>query len=371
LIVDRRAVLGTDVCRRLKALSWSVDIFCEPGSPALRSRYLDNRILAPSFDRTDQYFDLLETLLRELDYDALFLCSEEVLEAMASRLSAPEYSIFLAPPVPTIKVLSSKISSLAFATEQDLLVPRTLMPRDGRDLAEMAALLGYPLVIKGEKGEGSENVRVVREDEELTAKYRAVLESERPYNGRPILQEFIPGVQYSVGGLYKDGIPLRVCAYRKVVTYPRNGGLTAKAVTERPPRLLEDAFRMFRGLQYNGLGQIQFIRDERDGLFKFMEVNPRIWASIGLAAHAGVDLFTPYLELVQGCRVVPDMNFIEGVQYQRLTVQLRIVLNRPLYMLSFIRDCLNPYVCSDIDLTDLGPHLPTVKGLQRLIHQRG
>jgi predicted ATP-grasp superfamily ATP-dependent carboligase len=77
---------------------------------------------------------------------------------------------------------------------------------------------------------------------------------------------------------------LRVYVYRKIFRYPIGGGLTAKAVTEWPAGLLEDAFRMFRALHYNGLGQIQFIRNRHDELFKFMEVNPRMWSCIGLAA---------------------------------------------------------------------------------------
>ena len=287
---------------------------------------------------------------------------------MGRRLEIPEYRIFLAPPAATIRILACKSSTLALAAEHKLSVPRTFVPREERELDRLAELLGYPLVVKGEKGEASENVRVVHGPRELMAKYRVVLRKERSYNGRPMLQEFIPGTQYSVGGLYQDGCPLRVCAYRKIFTYPVDGGLTAKAVTERPLDLLEDAFRMFRALHYNGLGQIQFIRDERDGLFKFMEVNPRIWASVGLAAHAGVDLFTPYRDLVQGRRVEADLSFREGVQYQRLMVQLRLILRRPVHMLSFVRDCLNPHVFSDIDFTDPGPNIPTVRGLRRFLH---
>jgi len=369
LIVDRRAVLGTDVCRDLKALGWQIDIFCEPGSPALRSRYFAKRIAAPCLDCAEQYLDALEAALRRSAYDAMFVCSEEVLQCLAPRLGSAEYRVFLAPPQETIRLLAGKAGTLSLAAEHHLSVPRTMVPRDEQELLEMAAVLGYPLVVKGDKGEASENVRVVHGPAELAPKYRTVLRNESSYQGRPMLQEFIPGAQYSVGGLYDDGEPLRVCAYRKIFTYPLEGGLTAKAVTERPPRLLNDAFRMFRALRYTGLGQIQFICDQRDGLFKFMEVNPRIWASIGLSAHAGVDLFTPYRDLVQGRRIEPDLNFREGVEYQRLTVQLRLIWRRPAHMLNFVRDCLNSRVHSDIDLTDPGPYIPTVKGLQRFLHR--
>ncbi len=368
LIVDRRAVLGTDVCRNLRALGWEVDIFCQRHSPASRSRYFARRIPAPGFGRPDEYIDALEAALRRFSYDAMFVCYEEVLQAMAPRLAAREYRIFLAPPAESIRTLAAKSSSLALAAEYKVPVPLSFIPNDERELAEAAAVLGYPLVVKGQRGEASENVRVVHGPQELIWKYRTVSANERSYGGKPILQEFIPGTQYSVGGLYRDGAPLRVYAYRKIFTFPVEGGLTAKAVTERPPELLENAFRIFRALHYNGLGQIQFIHDPRDGLFKFMEVNPRIWGSIGLAAHAGVDLFTPYRDLIRGCPVRADLSFREGVQYQRVTVQLRLISRRPRHLINFLRDCLNSRVISDIDLTDPGPYIPTVKGLQRLLH---
>ena len=39
-----------------------------------------------------------------------------------------------------------------------------------------------------------------------------------------------------------------------------------------------------------GLSQVEFKRDPRDGSFRLMEVNPRLWQWHGLASACGVDL---------------------------------------------------------------------------------
>ena len=249
-------------------------------------------------------------------------------------------------------------------------VPRTHVPARETELEPAANELGFPLVIKGDRGEATRNVRIVGRPDDLLRLYQEVKNNELEYNGRPALQEFIPGAQYSVGGLFHNGRPLRVCAYRKIFTYPLNGGLTAKTVTERPATLLEAAFALFGELHYTGLGQMQFIRDSRDGQFKFLEINPRVWACIGLAQHAGVDLYTPYADLANGKLVQPDLEYQVGVNYHRFSVEMRLLLERPWQLPRFLKDCFDPRIHSDFYWRDPGPHMPSTYALRRLLRHK-
>jgi predicted ATP-grasp superfamily ATP-dependent carboligase len=53
---------------------------------------------------------------------------------------------------------------------------------------------------------------------------------------------------------------------------------------------------------------VEFKKDQRDGRFKLMEINPRFWGSLNLAIQSGVDF--PYLfydmALTGDCDVVLD-----------------------------------------------------------------
>ena len=86
------------------------------------------------------------------------------------------------------------------------------------------------------------------------------------------------------------------------------------------------ARRVFRLLEWTGFASADFVRG-RDGRYYFLEVNPRPWGSIAAAADAGVDLFTPYVALLRGETVVPDLHCRDGVVStlfpQRMTSRIR------------------------------------------------
>ena len=48
--------------------------------------------------------------------------------------------------------------------------------------------------------------------------------------------------------------------------------------------------RFCAALGFHGISQVEFKRDPRDGRYKLMEINPRLWQWHGLAAACGVDL---------------------------------------------------------------------------------
>jgi predicted ATP-grasp superfamily ATP-dependent carboligase len=48
--------------------------------------------------------------------------------------------------------------------------------------------------------------------------------------------------------------------------------------------------KFLRAIGYYGIAEVEFMYDERDGHYKLIEVNPRIWGWHALAEFAGVDL---------------------------------------------------------------------------------
>jgi hypothetical protein len=371
LVLDGRAVLATYVCRSLSNINWSADLLAQPGSPAFRTRSSGSRFYAPPLGDVGAFLNFVQTVVDRGRYGAIFVCCEEVLELIQPLVGrSPAWKALLLPSNETLRILFSKNASLRMAEEAGAYVPATLIPKSGLELPLLIKSLRFPVVVKGEKGNSTSNVRFVWRPEDLAKTYSELKNREDAYNGAPSIQEFIPGTQYSLDGLFWNGEPLRVCAYRKLFTYPVNGGgLTVKCITERPPELLDAAFAIFRRLRYSGLGQVQFIRDSRDNRFKFMEVNPRVWASIGAAECAGVDLYTPYIDLVGGRMVRPDLSYRTGVQYHRFSMGVHYMAQKPSYIFHFLKDCLNPRVRSDFRWSDPGPHVPTFRDLVRLFRR--
>ena len=68
---------------------------------------------------------------------------------------------------------------------------------------------------------------------------------------------------------------------------------------------VDAALRLLRAFDFHGVSQVEFKRDPRDGRYKLMEVNPRLWLWHGLAASLGVDFARiAYLDLL-GRRSAP------------------------------------------------------------------
>jgi len=92
LIVDTRAVLGIEVCRTLHKLGWLVDVFAAPGSPAFRSWACHRRLVCPRLGSA--FLTDLRSIVENGGYEAIYLCSEEILELLIasgnpSRWQAP------------------------------------------------------------------------------------------------------------------------------------------------------------------------------------------------------------------------------------------------------------------------------------------
>jgi biotin carboxylase len=99
---------------------------------------------------------------------------------------------------------------------------------------------------------------------------------------------------------------------------------------------------VFRALQWTGFASADFIRWRR-GDYVFLEVNPRLWGSVAAAISAGVDLFTPFAELLAGGMPSPDLAFVanqEGGIFPRYL--LSPTSWRPARAAGAIRDLFGP-----------------------------
>jgi D-aspartate ligase len=71
---------------------------------------------------------------------------------------------------------------------------------------------------------------------------------------------------------------------------PEFGHATTFAVAVDIPELRDQAERLLREIGFYGLAEVEFMRDEREGVYKFIEINGRIWGWHTLANAAGVDI---------------------------------------------------------------------------------
>jgi D-aspartate ligase len=94
------------------------------------------------------------------------------------------------------------------------------------------------------------------------------------------------------------------------------------------------------------LVEVEFKQDPRDGRYKLLDVNPRIWGWISLGGRAGVDF--PYLLwlLIRG-EAVPGVRGAIGVKWMRMSTDLPIavqeMLRGRLSLLTYARSFRGPH----------------------------
>ena len=114
-----------------------------------------------------------------------------------------------------------------------------------------------------------------------------------------ILQEYVPGPasnHFLIDGFASaDGQVRALFARRRLRMYPPDFSNSAYMVSV-PLSEVEPATQALRAilsaLKYRGIFSAEFKRDARDGIFKILEINARIWFYVEFAGRCGVDVCT-------------------------------------------------------------------------------
>lgn len=112
-----------------------------------------------------------------------------------------------------------------------------------------------------------------------------------------VVQELIPGggeAQFSYAAVWHRGAPVASLTARRRRQFPVDFGLTSTFVeTIENDEVEALAVRFLKSIDYDGMVEIEFKYDSRDGRYKILDVNARSWTWCALGGLAGVDF--PYI----------------------------------------------------------------------------
>jgi predicted ATP-grasp superfamily ATP-dependent carboligase len=178
--------------------------------------------------------------------------------------------------------------------------------------------LGFPVLVK--PSDPAPFQRAFRAHSfrcETLDELEAAYERARPYD--PLVQEFIPGgddALYTLGAYVSaQGDALGLFSGRKLRQTPPGAGTCRVGESVWVDEVVEHGRRYLEGLGFHGLAQVEFKRDERDGEYKLMEINPRLWQWHGLAAACGVDLVDVAYRDLLGEPVEPKLKSRSGLRW--------------------------------------------------------
>lgn len=333
-----------------------------PSALGLRSRCA-LPVLCPDPNVAEESFAaFLRELVELLPAPApVFPTHDDGLAAVARTVPALEGKLLCPfPDWQLLEQLQKKRFQLERAAETGVAIPATRYPRSASEARAAVEELGLPLLVKPSEPIG---FRLAFRRQAFLCTTPAELDDAyakaEPFV--PMLQEVVPGSDkslYTVASyLDRDGAALGVFCGRKLRQTPPGVGTCRVGESLWLPELVDDSLRFLRACGHVGLSQVELKQDERDGAFKLMEINPRLWQWHTLADACGVNL--PLIAYRDLTGTPPEPRSSEG-QRKRWAITLlageRTVVPRP------------PYVEAVLSLRDPKPGLVHIArwGLKRM-----
>ncbi|HYR83154.1 MAG TPA: ATP-grasp domain-containing protein [Terriglobia bacterium] len=264
------------------------------------SRYTLRTLPWPDGDSEAQAAYLLELAERyRLDQWVLFPTSDES-AALLSKFHAALSRRFRVS-TPTWDVLRwayDKRLTYRLAAEERVDFPSTIYPATEADLE--AARCSFPAVLKPATHATmnrftADKAWPVANREELLARYRQARELIPP--DLILVQERIPGggeSQFSYAALCCGGQPIASLTARRTRQYPIDFGYSSSFVeTLDIPEIVAPSRRLLAAIRYTGIVEVEYKLDARNGRYKLLDINPRLWTWSPLSGRAGIDF--PYL----------------------------------------------------------------------------
>jgi D-aspartate ligase len=210
------------------------------------------------------------------------------------------------------------------AAEQQVDYPSTIYPATEADLRSV----NFPAILKPATHAAvnrftADKAWPVTNHEELVARYREARELIPP--DLILVQERIPGggeSQFSYAALCCDGQTIASLTARRTRQYPIDFGYSSSFVeTLDVPEIVGPSQRLLAAIRYTGIVEVEYKLDARDGRYKLLDINPRLWTWSPLGGRAGVDF--PYLlwQMMVG-RVVPKQTGRTDVRWVRMSTDV-------------------------------------------------
>ncbi len=217
---------------------------------------------------------------------------------------------FIGPKTRAIEVMGDKITSKKLADESGVnTIPGfTDVLKDGDHAVEIAADVGYPVMLKATAGGGGKGMRVARNDEECRDGFERAANEARSSFGddRIFMEKFIEEPRHIEIQLIADGhgnvvyLNERECSlqrrHQKVIEEAPSPFLDAKT----RKKMGEQAVALAKAVDYESAGTVEFIVDQKRN-FYFLEMNTRLQVEHPVTEMTtGIDLVELMIRVAAG-----------------------------------------------------------------------
>lgn len=221
--------------------------------------------------------------------------------------------VFIGPRPAVMRELGNKVAARALAEQVGVpVVPATgALPDDPESCRQLAAGIGYPLMLKASWGGGGRGMRAIHEENELLPAIQVARREAAAFgNDEVYLEKMVVRARHVEVQILGDTHGNRVHLFERDCSVQRRN----QKVVERAPApyltaeqreaLCAAALKLAAGVDYTHAGTVEFLMDADTGAFYFIEVNPRIQVEHTVTEEiTGVDLVKAQIVVSEGGRI--------------------------------------------------------------------
>ena len=218
--------------------------------------------------------------------------------------------LFIGPSPKSLRVMGNKL--LARETVKKINVPTIPGSEKVKDF-EAAVLIaeniGFPILLKAAAGGGGRGIVIVRDSEKLKTVFNTVsAEAQAAFgDGTLYIEKYIPNARHIEVQIVADQfgnvihIGERDCSvqrrYQKVIEEAPSPGITPKLRAD----ICKAAVDIAKSINYESIGTVEFVFDQDNGKFYFLEMNTRIQVEHPVTEQiSGVDLVKEQINVAAG-----------------------------------------------------------------------
>lgn len=288
-------------------------------------------------------------------------------------------------PLPSYKEFckfDNKAFQIKLAKKHKIPFPRTYFPKTIDDVKRMSKKITYPVLLKPLVSAGGYSIRYVTNAAKLIEYYKKFkLEKKLKFYSKNtfLIQEYIPvNSKYSI--CYrpeKDSFIFQHNSQHVTVyvlfDHGKLVGLFANTyedptcnmlfsnhyttVSIKNEKLIKQTVKLFKGINFHGCASVQYLLDQRDNAYKFIEINPRIWGSLESAINAGIDF--PYMmyQLALGKKVKLMSEYKEGLRFKWVVCGEIYRVFKSKNKFKVLIDLFRPNTAWEVSFRDPLPHI--------------
>jgi len=301
IILGRYILLDIGVLRSLKNKKIPTYILNPNMKPGCSySKYYKGTICPNPKNDEKKYIDFLIEFGEKLHTKGVLLPigDIEVSVILKNRNKLKKYYLFSSSEHKIVEKFLNKSIFYKTINKLGIPCPKTFPINNIEDIKSASGKIEYPCILKPVhsdyfRSDFKTKLFIVKSKNDLIRKYKIASTK----NHEVIIQEIIPGGVNNHYGcdVYfdKNSNPNGVFMYRRIRDWPQRFGNGCLIESTYEPELEEITTNLIKKIGYNGIVDVEFKKDQRNNVFKIIEINPRCWMQNSFPTRCGINF--PYM----------------------------------------------------------------------------